>query len=251
MTKVYIWPSNLGGSTLYGDPNIVRVTAQWSGAPGQKTEMQQRATFEVSGEVVRHNAADFDIMMDRLRGGVNLLAVWDIEWRLQNGWDAEIALNSTAAEFWRKDGRTSLYNSESANPPTGPWRSVFALANGAASVGATSLPIDGLLASETIPKGAMIRVGDYRYRTLSSVTANASGEATLALASTLRAAVSNDAQVRVPGDFFVGSLLGRPEVSASDADGVRTFTIRLAEVYEDELADTSVSPTELFEYVVD
>lgn len=251
MTRVYIWDDCLAGSTLYTPPTRVRTTAQWDGAPGQKVEHSQRSIVEFSGEVVRALAPRFDIMLDRLRGGLHMVGLWDYELRAQNGWDLKPAINSSGAEFWRKDGNTSIYNGESDNAPTGPWRTVLATCNGGASAGSTSLPVTGLLDTEIIPKGHMVRVGDYRHRVLTAVTANSSGVATLTLASPLRAAVSNGATVRIPGDFFVGSLIGQPDIGAADIDGLRTFTMRFAEVYEDELADTTVSPTELFEYVVD
>lgn len=251
MVKVYLWDKNLGGSTLYTDPNMIRVTQQFDGARGQITEMDQRSRVEISGQIVRPNAPDFDIAMDRLRGGIHLLGVWDMEMRKQFKWNLGPAFNSSGAEFWHVTGQTETYNNNSANPPTGPWRSIFALAAGAAPSGATSLPIDGLISGEVIPRGTMIRVGDYRYRTTTRVTANGSGEATLTLASALRANVSNNAQVRVPGDFFVGYVApGGIEVGASDVDGVRSFKLVIVEAYEDELADTSVSPTETFEYVI-
>ena len=250
MTKVYVWPAGIGGAMLYGDPTRIRATVRWDGAPAQKVEQQQRSTIEVSGDIVRDNADDFDIMLDRLSGGQNLVGLWDMDWRLQAGWDSDPALNSSGAEFWRANGHTSLYAGESANPPSGPWRSIFAAANGAAAAGAASIAIDGLLANEVIPKGGMIRIGDHRHRVLTAATANASGEVTLSLARTLRGAVANNAQVRIPGDFVVGSLVGR-EISPSDTDGLRNFRLVFVEVYESELADSTVSPTELFEYVVD
>ncbi len=251
MTAVYIWPYCLGGSTLYTPPTRLRTTAQWDGAPGQKVEHVQRSTVEISGEVVRSNAPDFDIMLDRLHGGAHLVGLWDMELRKENGWDLEIALNTSGAEFWRANGQTSTYLGEAANPPTGPWRSIFAAANGPASLGATSLAIDGLLDSEVIPKGCMVRVGDYRYRTLTAVTANASGEATLSLAKGLRAAVADTDPVRVPGDFFVGTLLAQ-ELSPADVFGLRSFTLRFGEVYEDEILNLSTeSPAVGFEYTVD
>ena len=83
------------------------------------------------------------------------------------------------------------------------------------------------------------------------VTADASGNATLSLATPLRAAVADGDQIRIPGDFFVGSLNGDPTISPANADGLRTFTIALREVYEDELSDTSGAPTEPFAYGVD
>lgn len=248
MVKVYVWPADQGAETIYADPNRLRITERWGGAPGQITEQSQRARVEISGPVNRTNAAEFDIAMDRLRGGQFLLAVWDMEMRKQFGWDVKPALNTSGGELWRADGNTSIYNGESANPPTGPWRSVFALAAGGASAGATSLSIDGLIASEVIPRGVMIRVGDYRYRVTASVTANGSGEATLALSTPLRGPVANNTQVRVPGDLFVGRLASRVELGATDADGLRAFKIVLSEVYEDEL-DNTISPTEFFEWV--
>lgn len=250
MTKVYLWPACLGGETLYSDPNRFRMTRRWDGAPGQKVEQAQRSRVTLAGEVVRALAPDFDIMMDRLRGGEHFVGLWDMEWRKQNGWDGHAALNASGAEFWRADGIVENYAGESANPPTGPWRSVYAAANGAASYGATSLAIDGLLDSEVIPKGAMIRIADYRYRTLTAATANASGEATLSLASPLRAVVADNDSVRVPGDLFVGHLLSPVDVSPADVDGLRTFTAQFIEVYESEL-DSTISPSEFFEWVVD
>lgn len=249
--RVYIWPKCIGTDTLYGDPSRVRTTTQWDGAPGQKVEHVQRSQVLISGEVVRTNAPDFDIMMDRLRGGVHLVGLWDHELRIMNGWDGLPALNSLGAEFWRKDGRTEDYAGESDNAPTGPWRTVLTTCNGGAAIDAVSLPVTGLLASEAIPRGMMIRIGDYRHRTLAAVTADASGDATLSLATPLRAVVADGDQIRIPGDFFVGSLNGDPKISPANADGLRTFTIAFREVYEDELSDTSVSPTETFEYVVD
>ncbi len=97
----------------------------------------------------------------------------------------------------------------------------------------------------------MVRVGDYRYRTLTAVTANASGEATLSLAKGLRAAVADTDPVRVPGDFFVGTLLAQ-ELSPADVFGLRSFTLRFGEVYEDEILNLSTeSPAVGFEYTVD
>lgn len=247
--KVYLWPACLGGSTSYMPPTRVRTTAQWDGAPGQKVEHAQRTRVELSGEVVRANAPDFDIMLDRLRGGVHLVGLWDYELRLQNGWDADPALNSSGEEFWRADGNTSTYNGESDNAPTGLWRTVNATCNGGASADSTSLPVTGLLDSEVIPRGHMVRIGDYRHRVLSEVTANASGEATLTLSTLLRAAVSGGATVQIPGDFFIGSLIGRPEISPADIDGLRTFTLRFVEVYEDEITDNTVSPAVGFEWM--
>lgn len=250
MTKVYIWPECLAGDTLYGDPNRVRITTQWDDAPGQKTEAQQRAGVQFSGEVVRNNAPDFDIMMDRLRGGIHLVGLWDYELRIQNGWDGLPALNSSGAEFWRANGETSTYAGEADNAPTGPWRTVLATCNGGASIDTVSLPVTGLLASEVIPRGMMIRIGDYRYRALTAVTADGAGLATLTLASPLRAAVADTDPVQIPGDFFVGRLIGRAAVGAADTFGLRKFKISFAEVYVGEL-DPSSSPPETFEYVVD
>ena len=232
--SVYIWPADIGGSTLYGDPNRVRTTEQWDGAPGQATAHVQRSLATISGEIVRRNAPDFDIMLDRLRGGINLVGLWDFEFRLQNGWDLEPALDSSGNEFWRANGRTSLYNGESDNAPTGPWRTVDATCNGGASAAATSLPVTGLLASEVIPRGAWIRIGDFRHRVLTAVTANSSGNATLTLASPLRAAVADTATVTIPGDLFVGYLVSM-DVSPADVDGVRTFDATFREVYSDEV----------------
>ena len=251
MPLVYILPKCLGADTLYGDPARVRTTRQWDGAPGQKVEHVQRVTVLLSGEVVRSIAPDFDIFVDRLRGGVNLLGLWDHELRIQNGWDGVPALNTSGAEFWRKDGKTELYAGEAGNAPTGPWRVVLATCNGGAAINATSLPVSGLLASEVIPKGMMIRIGDNRHRTLAAATADASGDVTLTLSSPLRAAVANAAEIRIPGDFFVGSLVGALNISPANVDGKRTVKMTFVEVYEDELGDSTVSPTEAFEYVVD
>ena len=80
MTKVYIWNADLGGVTSYSPPTRVRVTQQWDGAPGQKVEQTPRSTVTLEGEIVRNNAPDFEIMMDRLDGGINLVGIWDLEW---------------------------------------------------------------------------------------------------------------------------------------------------------------------------
>lgn len=249
MTKVYMWPADLGGSTLYTHPTRIRATRQWDGGPGQRVEQAQRSFVEFSGEVVRANAPDFDIMLDRLDGGLNLVGLWDMEQRAQNGWDIEPAVDASGDEFWRADGRTSTYAGESANAPTGPWRSIFAAAAGGNSLGSTSLAVDGLLANEVIPRGTWVRAGEYRYRTASAATANGSGAATLTLAKGLRATVANNDPIRIPGDFFVGSLIAAPEVSAAGVFGVRTFTLRFSEVYEAEvLALSSASPPVGFEW---
>jgi len=251
MTAVYVWPVDVGGETDYSHPTRLRTTRGWTGAPGQQVEHIQRSTATLSGEVVRGLAPTFDIMLDRLDGGRNLIAIWDYELRAQNGWDLAPAINSSGAEFWRANGETAAYAGEAANPPTGPWRSVFALANGAGAVGDTTLAVDGLIDSETIPKGSWIRAGDYRYRTLAAVTANGSGEATISLAKPLLATVANDSNVRIPGDLFVGYLTAS-EFGAANVWGVRNFSLTLQEVYEAEIqALSTASPAVGFEWTVD
>lgn len=251
MALVYIWNYCLGGSTLYAPASRVTTTTRWDGAAGQKVEQQQRSSVTLSGEVVRDGAPDFDIMIDRLRGGINLVGLWDMELRAQFGWGAKLAINSAGAEFWRADGQTNAYAGEAANPPTGPWRSVFAALAGAHSAGATSLAIDGLLANEVIPRGDMIRIGDFRHRVLTTATANGSGAATVAISSPVRSALADDTPVRIPGDFFVGSMASRPTLGQADIDGVRTFEIAFNEAYEDEHTDITVSPPVGFVFVVD
>lgn len=246
MTLVYIWPHNIGGSTLYLPATRLRSTVQWDGGPGQKIERPQRSIVEISGEIVRANAPDFDIMLDRLRGGLHFVGIWDFEQRKQNRWDLKPALNTNGSEFWRADGLTSLYAGESANPPTGPWRSIFGNLPSGGSINNATLTIGGLLANEVIPKGAVVRAGDFRYRTLTAATANGSGVATVTLSTRLRETFTAGSPVRVPGDFFVGQLIGQPDISQADVNGVRTFTVRLSEVYSDEVFDGTG-----FEFFVD
>lgn len=231
--KVYAWPACLGGETLYGDPWRLRSTTQWDGAPGQITEIAQRARIELGGEVVRPQAHILDIMLARLEGGRNLVGVWDAEMRLQAGWDSALA-GQGDAELWHAQGRTALYGGESEG---GDWRSV--LVTGSGSAGSTSLTVSGLLSGEAIPAGTWVRVGEYRYR-VAQDAAESSGGAVLTLATPL--ILAPDGDVRLPGDYCVCRLVGVPEVSRADSDGVRTFTVRLVEVYADEVEDG-------FEYV--
>lgn len=235
MVQVYIWPASVPVTKLhYGDANRIRTTTDWLGGQGQITDHQQRAPLIVEGTVWEEVAPDFDILEDRLRGGQHLFGLIDIGMRGQFGWDMEPAIDSSGNEFWRADGKTALYNGEAANPPSGTWRSINALANGGAAADATSLAVDGLLDSEAIPKGVMIRIGDFRYRVLAEATANASGEATLTLASPLRATVADNEDVRIPGDFFVGFLRQRPEISPLDHRRLRTYRMRFNEAYASE-----------------
>lgn len=222
MTAVYIWPACLIGESVYTSPWRVRRTLQWDGAPGQKVETTQRAVVEFGGEVVRENAPDLDIAIDRLRGGINLVGVFNPEMRLQAGFDGEMA-RSGATEYWRANGKTSTWT----GTPDGNWRVVSISATG--SAGATSVSISGLLSGEAVPKGMMIRAGDYRYFVAEDAAAGAS---TLTLATPL---VEATTAADLPGDYFVGQLLGQPEVSRADKDGRRTYAVRLAEVYSDEV----------------
>lgn len=228
MANVYVWPAGLINSALYTPPTRVRKTMQWDGAPGQKVEHVQRSVVEVSGRCLRTLAADLDIIVDQVRGGINLVAVWDNVFRLANGWDLDPALNSSGVEYWRADGRTSLYAGESAGAT---WRTVSVTGTG--SAGSTSLSVSGLLAGEVVPRGAWVRAGDYRHRTAAAATADGTGNATLTLASELRATVSGS--VSIPGDLFVGTLVGDFEISPSDASGNRPFRALFSEVYADEV----------------
>lgn len=223
--KVWPWPACIGGETLYSDPWRLRRTMQWDGAPGQLVEVAQRTRVEIAGEIVRANAPDFDIMIARLEGGRNLVAVWDMEMRLQSGWDNAIA-SIGDGEMWHRDGLTSTWVDET---PGGVWRSIFVTGSG--SAGSTSLGVSGVISGEVIPRGTWVRAGEYRYRTATTVTS----PSTLVLATPLVEAVSGD--VRLPGDLFVGRLIGAPEVGRADVNGVRTFSLSLIEVYEDEVDD--------------
>lgn len=233
MANVYPLPRCLPGSTTYSDQNRVRREVAINGAPSLAVEIAPRVIVEVSGQVVRELRSDLVIFLDRLAGGIGYAAVWDLE-RRRFGWDGAPALNtSTGAEFWHVQGKTDLYNDDAADGTT--WRSIFALANGGASAGATSLAVDGLLPGEVLPRGCFARIGDYRYFLTTTVTANVSGEATLSLATPLRSDVANNQGIRVPGDLFVGQLFGPPEIGLSDFDGVGDFQMRFQEVYAAEV----------------
>ena len=212
--NVYLWPSGLVTAARYSPPTRTRTTQHWDGAPGQRTEHVQRSTVELRGVALWDTAADLDIIVDRLRGGVNLCAVWEMGWRKRNGWPAEPTLDASGNETF--DGRSVDLT-------------------GTGSADSTSLSVTGLNASEVVPKGAMVRIGDYRHRTLSDATADGTGAATLMLASPLRAAVANADTVTIPGDLFVGTLVGGFEISASDINGSRPFRAVFSEVYADEV----------------
>lgn len=242
MANVYIWPRYITGSLKYSDQSRVRREVAINGAPSLAVEIEPRVTIEVGGTIARDRRPDLDIFLDRMGGGTAYAGLWDMD-RVRFGWDGVPALRtSDGAEFWHVTGRTSLYNDDAADGTT--WRSIFALANGAASAGATSLAVDGLLPGEVIPRGSFIRIGDFRHTITASVTANGSGEATLSLARPLRANVADNAGVRIPGDFCVCQLFGPPDIDAKDSDGVGDFKLTFLEVYAGEVVGG-------FTYVVD
>lgn len=224
-TNVYIWPADIIGTSSYSPAWRLRTTTRWSGAPGQRTEHVQRSSVEFGGTVTRSQSHLLDIALHRIRGGLDFVGVWDPEMRLRNGWDNAVAAAS-GTEYFRADGRLSLW----AGTGGGVWRSV--VVTGSGSAGSTSLSVSGLKTGETIPAGTMVRAGDYRYLVAEDAS-ESSGGATLTLATPLVEAVSGD--VSLPGDFFVGRLIGQPEIGAADEAGLRTYRVVLAEVYASEV----------------
>lgn len=245
MTRVYVWPGALGMENAnYSDPNLLWVTPRWNLAPGQRVAQAQRSSMTVQSRAFPAEQAALDILLARLHGGTSFCALIDVPMRARLGWDTVPALDAAGNEFWRADGKTEQYAGEAATPPTGPWRSVFAQAAGAHAADATSLAVGGLLAGEVLPRGLMIRVGDFRHPLLAEAIADGTGAATLSLANPLEAAVADTDPIRIPGDLFVGWLPDRPRVEATDRRFISRYSMKFVEVYEGEGGES-------FEWVVD
>lgn len=233
MADVYIWPACLGTETDYGSAVRIKRSFRLGGGPAKDVEIQPRAPIILRGEATRSVRPDLDIMISRLDGG-GYVGIWDLE-RHRFGWDGYAAINSSGAEFWKADGQVSAYAGESANPPTGPWRSIFATLSGAHTAGTRSLSLAGLLASEVIPKGCPLRIGDYPYTALAAATADGAGAATLSIAEPLRANETDATQVRIPGDFAVCKLVAK-NVAPTTVEGVTSFELQFREVYSTEVS---------------
>lgn len=240
-SPVYVWPYCLGASTDFGAPIRITRERRLGGGPAQDVEIMPRAPIRLQGAATRAVRPDLDLILERLLAG-GLALVWDME-RRRFGWDGRAAFSASGAEFWRADGQVGAYAGEAANPPTGPWRSVDAQAAGAASAGARTIAVDGLLGGETIPKGCPVRIGDYRYTMLAAATADGAGAATLSIGTALRAAVADNATVTIPGDTAVCRLI-EYTVAPTSVDGVTEFDFALREVYSTEVSGG-------FSYIVD
>lgn len=230
--NVFPIPSGIVQSIRFGPQHVVAIETEFFGAPTQITEVTPRVRATVEGIVHKNNHADFWAWIDQMRGGEALAAFPDIPTRVRQGWDAQAAINSSGVEYWRENGRTASFP---GGTPTSPWRTANCQANGATSAATQLLPVDGLLASETVKKGTPVRIGGaYRYRTITEVTANGSGEATLRLERGLRSAVADNDTITIPGDLSVFRLLREPQIGASDQIGVGPFSLEFGEVYSSE-----------------
>lgn len=226
MTYVIPFPNGLAREFAYTAPYRVRAETSIFGGAAQRVEVTPRASVRVSGLVHKNTDDVFWTFVDRLAGGVNLAGFTDRTTRLRLGWDAKPALNTSGQEFWIATGATSTYAGESAGAT---WRTIEVQAAGAASEGDTSIAVDGLLSSETIPAGTPLRIGVARYFTRSAVTAS-SGAATLPLAHPLKADVADNTDIKIPGDFGLFQLA---EMSLGDADvsHVQSFEMAFSEVF--------------------
>lgn len=234
--NVYILPVGTLTGAGYGDQFRVASERAADGSLVGANELAERAPFTATGAIIAETYADFHIFRDRMRGGVGVAGLINPHMRKHFGWDLTPAFSSSA-EFWRANGATSGYAGESANPPTGPYRSIFASGVGAHSADATSISVDGLLDSEELPAGCLVRIGDWRYMLAATVTANASGEATLTLARGLREAISDNQQIRVPGDFMLARMVpGSLRIGEMDPNGVAEFSAEFREDYSSEIS---------------
>lgn len=233
---VYIMPG-VARSARYGDQFRVHAEPGLDGGPMAETEALARVPITVSGTVHTGNYPDLRIFLNRMRGGLGVAGLIDYAMRQQYGWDRIPAVDSAGNELWRASGATAAYAGEAANPPTGPWRSIFAQAAGAHAADATSLSLDQLLAGEVIPKGCALRIGDWRYMSTAAATADAFGAATVPIDQGLRAALADNDPVRIPGDFVLARLWpGQELMGAIDLHRRGSFELEFVEVYAGEIS---------------
>lgn len=235
--NVYILPAGTLTGAAYGDQFRVASERAADGALIGANEIAERAPFTVSGAIIVETYADFHIFRDRMRGGMGVAGIINPQMRKTFGWDLIPAFDSAGNEYWRANGSTSGYAGEAANPPTGPYRSINASTVGAHSADDTTIAVDGLLGSEVLPAGCLVRIGDWRYILASTVTANASGEATLTLARGIREALADNDPIRVPGDFMLARMTpGSLRIGEVDANGVAEFSAEFREDYDSEIS---------------